>query len=158
MFHRTTRNRWDSCQLSLPWCTTRSRGEWSLSTWTAWWMTQWRCTKPGSSWMFGPNTKRRSLRRSELFLFCWVTVCPCKSAVQIGFVDLNAPYDWHWYIFGFGTWITSGISFQVCPAPQELWPDCLLSGEKGKLLHVFFARAHFLKAGFHAVDIFWAVH
>lgn len=27
--------------------------------------------------------------------------------------------------------------FQVCPTPQELWPDCLLSGEKGKLLRVF---------------------
>lgn len=157
------RNRWDSCQSSLPWCTTLSRGEWSLSTWTAWWMTQWRCIKPGSSWMFGPNTKRRSLRRSELFLFSWqqnvswVTVCPCKSVVQITFIDHNVILDLHWYIFGFGTWMTTGISFQVCPTPQELWSDCLLSREKGKLLLPFLEYI----AGFHVIDIddiFGAAH
>lgn len=65
VLYRTMRNKWGSCRSSLPWCTTRSRGGWSSSTWTAWWTTRWRCTKLGSSWTFGRNTRGKSLRRSE---------------------------------------------------------------------------------------------
>lgn len=65
LFHRTTKNRWDSFRSSHQWCTTWNRGESGLSTWMVWWTTPWRCTNLGSSWMFGPNMRRRSSRRSK---------------------------------------------------------------------------------------------
>lgn len=68
----------------------------------------------------------------EIFKEKWVEVSSSDMAIE-----LTATLDLHWYIFVFGTWIMIGISFQVCPTPQELRPDCLLSGEKGKLVDIF---------------------
>lgn len=110
IFPRIMRNRWDSFQSFLLWCTTLSREELSSSTWTAWWMTQWKFIKPGNLWMSGLNMKKKSLKKSKLRCL-WLSE---HSPSLVWSLEDNM------------------LSFQVCSAPQEFWPDCFLSGEEGK--------------------------
>lgn len=98
--------------------------------------------------MFGPNTKRRSLRKSKPFFFiiCWkqhniasshrilVNLKGWKCLCTQMSCNTCPPL----FFFVPGTWVTIWISFQVCPTPQELWPDCVIFREKGKFLVVIY--------------------
>lgn len=131
LLHRTTRNRWDSFQSSLQWCTTRNRGESSSSTWMAWWTTPWRCTNLDSSWMFGPNMRRRSSRRSTAPPPTPPTHSHPHSLLVFWLQLSSYVLMLHWLLL---PCYPSNILpyFQVCTTPQELWPDCLVPWKKGK--------------------------